>query len=592
MKSFNLTTALALVLAVGPGAALLAQDAAFPPVTDEMLANPAPEDWIHWRGNQAHWGYSPLDQITTENVGNLTLAWSRSLSAGDMEGTPLVYNGVLYMPQARSVITAYDAATGDQIWEYRRELPDDLAEYVQLNSVVRSIGIYDDKIIHLTADGYIIALNAVTGAVEWETQVSDYQTQTNWQTSGPMIVNGMALSGRSCEPEGGPEACFLTAHDLETGEELWRTYTIPRAGEPGDETWGNVPYEARWHVGSWMTPSVDPELGLAYFGTSVTSPYSKFILGSEDPDAEHLYQTSTLAIDIETGEIRWYQQHIRDQWDLDHPFERILLDTVIAPDAAEVPWINEAGVAAGGERHVMTGIPGKTGIFYSIDRETGEFLWARPTVHQNAVLEIDDTGRATMNSDLFFTEADQTHNVCPSAIGGKDWQTAAYSPLTNVIYAPLHNLCMDATSAGDEPVVEELGQVDLGFMVPPDVTNLGTVRGISVETGEQTWIHEERAVQMSLLTTGGGLLFGGAIDRRFRAYDQVTGEELWETILGGSVGGYPVSFAVDGRQYVAVATGSFLVSGIYENLAPDAMANNKTPTLYVFALPEQTAAAE
>lgn len=585
MKLRNVTTALALVLTSIPGTSLLAQDADFTPVTDEMLANPAPEDWLHWRGNQAHWGYSPLDQINKENVGQLTLAWTRSLSPGDMEGTPLVYDGVMYMPQARSVITAYDAATGDRIWEYRREMPEDLAEYVQLNAVVRSIGIYDDKIIHLTADGYILALNAATGAVEWETQVSDYKTQTNWQTSGPMIVNGMAVSGRSCEPEGGPEACFLSAHDLETGEELWRTHTIPRAGEPGDETWGNIPYESRWHVGSWMTPSVDPELGLAFFGTSVTSPYSKFILGAEDPDAEHLYQTSTLALDLETGEIRWYQQHIRDQWDLDHPFERILLDTKIAPNADEVRWISPS-VTAGEERSVMTGVPGKTGIFYSFDRATGEFLWARETVRQNAVLDIDETGRATMNSDLFFTEAGQTHEVCPGALGGKDWQTGAYSPLTNQIYYPLHNLCMDATAMGDEPVVEELGQVDLGIKAAPGVENLGTVRGINVETGEQSWINEQRSVHMSLLTTGGGLLFGGDMDRRFRAYDQETGETLWETILGGSIGGYPVSFAVDGKQYVAVASGPFLVSGMYESLTPEQRAYNQGNSLYVFALPD------
>lgn len=585
MRSIKLTTALALALTAVSGSALLAQEA-FTPVTDEMLANPNPEDWIHWRGNQQHWGYSQLDQITTDNVDNLTLAWSRSLSSGDMEGTPLVYNGVLYMPQAKSVITAYDATNGDVIWEYRRRLPDDLSENVQLDSVVRSIGIYDDKIIHLTADGYILALNAVTGALEWETEVSNYQTHTTWQTSGPMIVNGRAISGRSCEPSGGPEACFLAAHDLETGEELWRTFTIPRPGEPGDETWGNIPYEARWHVGSWMTPSVDPELGLAYFGTSVTSPYSKFILGSEDQDAEHLYQTSTLALDIETGEIRWYLQHIRDQWDLDHPFERILLDTTIAPNPDEVPWINPS-VTAGEERQVLTGIPGKPGIFYSIDRATGEFLWARETSYQNAVLDIDPTnGRATMNSDLFFTEADQTHLVCPSAIGGKDWQTGAYSPLTNVIYYPLHNLCMEATSEGDRPVVEELGQVDLGTIPRPGVENLGTVRGISVETGEETWLNEQREVHMSLLTTAGGLLFGGDMNRRFRAYDQTTGEQLWETILGGSVGGYPVSYSVDGRQYVAVATGPFLVSGMYDMMTPEASVHNRGANLYVFALPE------
>jgi alcohol dehydrogenase (cytochrome c) len=256
-----------------------------------------------------------------------------------------------------------------------------------------------------------------------------------------------------------------------------------------------------------------------------------------------------------------------------------------------VPWIN-AEEATGEGRKVVTGIPGKTGIFQSIDRETGQFLWARETVYQNAVLSMDENGRAEMNSDLFFTEADQTHEVCPSAIGGKDWMTGAYSPLTNVIYMPLHNLCMDATSMGDEPVVEELGQVDLGIKAAPGVENLGTIRGINVSTGEETWLNEQRTPFMSLLTTGGGLLFGGDMDRRFRAYDQETGEELWETILGGSIGGYPVSFAVDGKQYVAVASGPFLVSGMYEMLTPESRADNQGNTLYVFALPDSMQSAE
>jgi len=567
---------------------LSAQEAGdFTPVTDEMLANPDPADWIHWRGNQSHWGYSPLEQISAENVDQLTLAWTRSLAPGDMEGTPLVYDGIMYMPQPNSIIEAYDATTGDLIWEYRRQMPSDLTQYVLLSSATRALGIWEDKIIHLTADGYIIALNAQTGALEWETQVSDYRENTTWQTSGPLIANGRALSGRSCQPTGGPEACFLTAHDLETGEELWRTHTIPRPGEPGDDTWGNIPYESRWHVGSWITPSYDPELNLAYFGTSVTSPYAKFIMGADDPDAEFLYQTSTLAIDADTGEIVWYQQHIRDQWDLDHPFERILVDTAIAPNPDEVAWINP-DVTPGEEYRVLTGIPGKTGIFYSIDRETGEFLWARETVEQNVILDIDTaTGRATMNSDLFFTESGQTHLVCPSAAGGKDWPSGAYSPLTNTIYYPLQNLCMNATALGDEPIVEELGQVDLGMVAAPGVDQLGSVRGINVETGEQAWLYEQRANTTSLLTTGGGLLFGGDVNRRFRAFDQESGEILWETLLGGPVGGFPISYEVDGEQYVAVATGNFLIGGSYLGLTPELHPGGAGNNLYVFKLPAQ-----
>jgi alcohol dehydrogenase (cytochrome c) len=588
MKPLICLSTLAAVLLSTSALPALSQDVpyTFDPVTDETLLNPSDDDWLMFRRTIDNQGYSPLDQINRENVGELTLAWSRSLAPGNMEGTPLVYDGVLYMPQPAGVITAYDATTGDQIWEYRRDMPEDLAELLVINDITRALSIYDDKIISLTSDSYVIALNAETGALEWETQISDYRTSPNLQTAGPTVIDGKILSGRSCMPKAGPEGCFLAAHDVETGEELWRTFLIPRPGEPGDESWGNVPYESRWHIGSWGTPSVDPELNLAYFGTSVTAPAAKWIIGAEDQDVDALYQTSTLAVDIDTGEIQWYQQHIRDQWDLDHPFERILVDTPIAPDAAEVRWIKE-GLSPGETRQVLTGIPGKTGIFYSIDRETGEFLWARETVMQNVVTDIDPaSGRATMNADLFFDSVDDVHEICPAAIGGKDWPAGAYSPLTNAIYYPLQNLCMTSQPEGDEPDVEELYMVTLDAKAAPGTDQLGTVRGISVETGEELWKYEQRSNVLSLVTTGGWLLFGGDVNRRFRAFDQETGDILWETILGGPVGGFPISYAADGKQYVAVATGNFLISGSYLELTPELTGAATGNNLYVFALPE------
>jgi alcohol dehydrogenase (cytochrome c) len=552
-------------------------------VTDEMVLNPPAGDWLMWRRTIDNQGYSPLDQINKENVGNLTLVWSRSLAPGNMEGTPLVHDGVMYMPQPGGIVTAYDATTGDTKWEYRRQMPEDISELL-ISDITRALSIYENKILSLTSDGYVIALNAETGALEWETQVSDYKEAPIWQSAGPTVINGKILSGRSCTPKAGPEACFIAAHDVNTGEELWRTHLIPRPGEPGDETWGNIPYEARWHVGSWGTPSYDPELNLAYFGTSVTAPSAKWVTGSDDQDREHLYQTSTLAVDIDTGEIKWYQQHIRDQWDLDHPFERILIDTPINPDSAEVNWIHDGSYTAGETRKVLTGIPGKTGIFYSIDRATGEFLWARNTILQNVVLDIDDNGRATMNSDLFFDSVDDVHEVCPYAGGGKDWPAGAYSPLTNSLYYPMQNTCMTTQPEGDEPDVEGLYMVSLDPKLAPGVENMGRIEAVNVETGKTLWKHEQRAAVTSLVTTGGGLLFGGDVNRRFRAYDQDTGEILWETILGGPVGGFPITYEVGGKQYVAVATGNFLLSGGWLGLTPELTGAAQGNELFIFAL--------
>ncbi len=327
------------------------------PVTDAMLQDPNPDDWLMWRRTLDSWGYSPLDQIDRENVGTIRMEWSRALGPGLQQGTPLVHDGLMFFPNPRDVIQAIDAVTGDLVWEYRRERPDDLADYLiaSLIDTNRNIAIFENLIIDITTDDYVIALDVASGDVVWETEILDYKVNPANQTSGPIVANGKVISGRSCGPKGGPNACVVTAHDAHTGAELWRRRLIPAPGEPGDETWGGVPFEDRKHVGAWMVPSFDPELNLVYVGTSVTSPAPKFFLGGHEN--KHLYHNSTLALDADTGEIAWYYQHLNDHWDLDHPFERLLLDTVVAPDPASVAWINPR-LQPGEERKVMTGIPG------------------------------------------------------------------------------------------------------------------------------------------------------------------------------------------------------------------------------------------
>ena len=255
-----------------------------------------------------------------------------------------------------------------------------------LATTKRTIALYDRLLLDTTGDDYLMALDAVTGEMVWETQVLDYTVNPALQTAGPIVAGGRVVSGRSCRANATPDACVVTAHDALTGRELWRRRTIPGPGEPGDETWGDVPFERRKHVGTWMVPSYDPGLNLVYIGTSVTSPAPKFMLGG--PELAHLYHNSTLALDADTGDIVWYYQHLNDDWDLDHPFERLLVDTAVAPDPDAVAWINPR-LRPGEERRVMTGIPGKTGVVYTLDRETGEFLWANPTVAQNVITHID-----------------------------------------------------------------------------------------------------------------------------------------------------------------------------------------------------------
>ena len=416
----------------------------------------------------------------------------------------------------------------------------------------------------------------------WETQILDYTKNPAHQTSGPIVADGKIISGRGCLPRGGPNACVITAHDATTGEELWRRRTIPAPGEPGDETWGGVPFEERKHVGAWMVPSFDPTLNLIYIGTSVTSPAPKFMLGGIAN--KHLYHNSTLALDADTGEIEWYYQHLNDHWDLDHPFERLLVDTAVAPNPAAVSWINPR-LRPGERRKVITGIPGKTGVVYTLDRETGEFLWATPTIAQNVINSIDGaTGAVSENSEVVFTGTGQEVLVCPTWFGGKDWEAGAYSPLTNTMYFPLRNLCARMLSTPESDAPTDLYSLAVRHQIAPGTDQVGTVQAISVETSEVTWTYEQRAATMSLVATGGGLVFGGDVNGRFRALDHETGDVLWGINLGSAVTGFPITYAVDDRQYVAVSTGSansasgFL--GLTTELRPSA-GNN----IFVFALP-------
>ena len=579
MMRLAVFTVLGFVAVVSPATA---QTPTVPPVTDAMLQDPSPDDWLMWRRTLNGWGYSPLDQITRDNVDDLQMVWTRGLSAGSQEGTPIAYGGTLYMPNPNDVLQAIDAVTGDLKWEYRRELPDNAAEILgSLVTVNRNVAIYGNVIIDTGNDGYVYAVDTVTGKLAWETEIHDLEEVQARHTSGPIVANGKVISGRSCRPSGGPEACVIVAHDATTGAELWRTRLVPAPGEPGDETWGGVPYEERVHVGSWMVPSYDPELNLVYVGTSVTSPAPKFLLGGADN--AHLYHASTLALDGDTGEIRWYYHHLNDHWDMDHPFERLLVDTVVAPDPAAVSWINPR-LRAGEVRKVITGIPGKTGVVYTLDRETGEFLWATPTVGQNLINHIDGaTGEVTENPELVFSSYGQEILSCPGWLGGKDWEAGAYSPLTNTMYYPLRNSCARVLSTAEEGLA--IYQLAARFQLAPGTDQLGTVRAISAETGATTWLHEQRAATLSLVATGGGLVFGGDVNGRFRALDQETGDVLWEINLGSPVTGFPISFAVDGRQYVAVSTGTASSAGGFIRLTPElrpSFGNN----LFVFALPE------
>jgi alcohol dehydrogenase (cytochrome c) len=331
-----------------------------------------------------------------------------------------------------------------------------------------------------------------------------------------------------------------------------------------------------------MPPSYDPELKLVIIGTSVTSPAPKFLLSGNDK--KYLYHNCTLALDAQTGKIVWYYQHVVDHWDLDHTFERILLETAVAPDAKAVKWINPA-IKPGEKRKVITGIPGKTGIVYTLDRRTGEFLWATPTIYQNVVSKIDGrTGEVTVEPSAMFNAKGDEATVCPSIQGGKNWPAGAYSPLTGTMYFPLQNTCSHYTvtiASRKEPSSYGLRAIN---SVAPGSQNVGSIHAISASTGRTEWKFEQRAAVLSLLTTGGGLLFGGDVAGRFRAFDQKTGQVLWQTNLGSQVTGFPVTYSIGDRQFIAVSVGQAVNTAGYLLITPEIHPSNNN-SLYVFALP-------
>ncbi len=569
--------AAAFILLAGAASAQ-SQAQASRPVTDRELLEPNPADWLMWRRTLNSWGYSPLKQIDKSNAGRLQLVWTRGMGPGIQEATPLVHDGVMYLPNPSDYIQALDAATGDLRWEYKRKLPDDLGKFLPVPSINRNLAIYGNQIIDTSSDDFLFALDTVTGRLAWETRIVDYRETPAQETSGPIIANGKIFSTRGCEYKFSPDGCIITAHDATTGKELWRRRTIPKPGEPGDETWGGIPDEKRRHVGAWMVPSYDAELNLLYVGTSVTSPAPKFLLAGNDK--QYLYHNSTLAIDADTGRIVWYYQHVVDHWDFDHPFERLLVDTAVAPDPSQVSWINPR-LRPGERRKVLTGIPGKTGIVYTLDRQTGEFLWARPTVRQNVVANIDGaTGKVTVNPETTFTAAGQTHFVCPTASGGKDFQAGAYSPDTNAMYYGLQNTCAQQTAIDNGSMYSFNARAE----ITPGTQNIGSLFAISAESGKTLWRYDQRAGMMSVVATGGGLLFAGDTNGRFRAFDQDSGKILWETNLGAPVTGYPITYSVRGKQFVAVSVGNALASSSLNRLAEELKPGNAS-NVFVFALP-------
>ncbi|HUA20824.1 MAG TPA: PQQ-binding-like beta-propeller repeat protein [Bryobacteraceae bacterium] len=553
------------------------------PVTEGMLQHPADGDWLVWRGSYQNLAYSPLKQIDTANVHDLGIAWTLALPVSGNETTPLVHDGILFVESGAS-IQALNGATGEVLWQYTRPLPERL--HNGQNARMKNLAIYGDSLYAPTPDGHVIALETKTGKLLWDHAVfsRDNDSQAGAAggpapfslTGGPVVAKGKVMIGTSLGINTGG-GNYIVALDAATGKEAWRFNTIAKPGEPGGDSWNGAPYEQRFGGGVWTSGSYDPARNLVYFGTGNTYDIGTLMLPQprvgESKDA--LYTDSTLALDPDTGKLVWHAQHMkRDVWDLDWVFEQSLLTLPVNGKPTEL---------------VVTG--GKTAIFDAMDRATGKHVFSRDLGLQNIVTGIDpETGEETKNPAL-EPEPGKTKLLCPDANGARNWPTTAFDPASYTLYVPLIEDCAEYSWTPRSAAKIAAGGDDIHFAQRPRPDSdgkFGRIEAINLATGRVLWIHRQRApLVSSLLATGGGLVFVGALDRFFSAYHAATGELLWQTQLNAAPNSSPVTYSVQGEQYVAVVAGGGFLSAASSRFTPEIDNPAGGTTLWVFKLPSR-----
>ena len=533
--------------------------ARFTPVSDATLLDPDPADWLHWRRTLDTWGYSPLSEINRENVHTLQLKWSRKMRRAGRLGTPLVYAGVMYVPQPRGVVQAVDAATGDLLWSYEKSFQ--ATPGSGFLSTMRSIAIYGDKLFVTTADAHIVALDARTGSVVWDHAVADSGLGYRY-SSGPLIVKGKVVAGLTGCERYKHGVCFISAHDPETGEEIWRTATIARPGDPGGDTWGDLPLNRRAGGDAWIPGSYDPETNLIYWATAQAKPWARV---SRETDGDALYTSSVLALEPETGHIVWFKQLIPgESHDFDEVYENVLIDNL-------------------GRRSLFK--IGKLGILWELDRTSGQFVAAHDLGYQTVVDVHPGTGRVTYRPGV-LPEAGVELGYCPGSGGIRNVPSAAYHPETRALYVPIHPSC--GRFVFDRVKQDNLGG-DVPYYVDPAYSGRRTLEttrhptspdhggqlvAMDIATGQVRWRYLTKGrPSAAALTTGGGLVTSADGAHVF-LHDVETGDVLFHTRLPSPVSGFPITYAADGQQHLAIPVTS------------------DPSVLFVFALPRRPVVME
>jgi alcohol dehydrogenase (cytochrome c) len=532
-------------------------------VTDAMLQNPPTGEWLTWRRGFDDQGFSPLKQITKSNVNNLRVAWTWTLSPGANEATPLVHDGVMFLHSPGDKLQALDAATGDLLWQYARILPPGVNAGNK-----RAISIYGNKVYMATSDVHAVALDVKTGRVVWDQPLAEERGFN--LSGGPLVAKGKVMIGTSGRVGG---KNYIVALDAETGNFAWRFNTIAQPGEPGGDTWNDHTAEERNGGSVWTAGSYDSALNLAFFGVAQTYDTALLVKPVRPGvKTDGLYTDCTLAINPDTGKLVWYYQHLpNDQWDLDWVFERQIVRMPVNGVVRPV---------------IMTS--GKQATYDVLDAETGKWIYSKDLGLQNIVSSIDPaTGKKTINPQTMPGDG-QSKMVCPHVDGAKSWIPGSFNPDTKIMYVPLIEACMDLTpvtdggrgllSAGGRPTVRPRPDSDGKY---------GRVEAINMVTREVVWTERHRApVSSGALDTAGGVIFNGSIDRYFRAYDDQTGKLLWETRLTDVPSNAPISYTVNGKQYIAIGVGNGGAQATgFTALVPEIQNVDRSPAVWVFQLP-------
>ena len=526
----------------------------YEPVTDAMLANPPDADWLVGRGNYANWSYSALKQIDTGNIHDLQLQWVWAMNEGGANETaPLVHNGVMFLGNTYNTMQALDARTGELLWENRVGPAPSRPNY----GGMRSIAVWGDKVYFAGNNAVLHALDARTGKLVWSTPLSDVPGHNN--TSGVLAVHGKIITGLTgCGRIPAKDHCYISAYDAQTGKQVWKFVTVALKGDPNGDSWGGLPDEKRAGAETWIQGAFDPALNLTYWGTAQAKPWRRDLRGSGD--GANNYANSTVALDADTGKLKWFFNHAPgESLDLDEVFERILVDH-------------------GNDKTVMT--VGKAGILWKLDRATGKFIDSRETVYQNVMASQNPvTGEPLYRKTIRDQKVDQWLSSCPGPEGGHDWQAASYHQPTDALIIPLSQSCVMMLGNGSQTY----------FEMPGTERNLGRLSAYRTSDLKPLWTLQQRTPFLTgVLSTAGNVAFVGDYDRTFRAVDVKTGKTVWSVRLGTTVQGYPISFSMDGRQYIAVTTG--LGGGSPEDKPMTMLQNvhrpNNGQALYVFALPD------